>query len=178
VVPIGEPPTAEQLAALGVTGSWDPGEVVNDNLVILNEPANMAVGVPGGGGIGTAADLALFYQGLLANPGGLWDPGVLRLGTAEVLCDLDEPLMGIPALRTLGLAVAGDDGHAGVRGFGRTVSPRAFGHMGAGGQIGWADPDTGVSFAYFTNGLDAFVPNQWRRLAALSNRAGALVGAP
>ncbi len=174
LVPIGEIPTPEELEALGVTGRWDPGEVVNDNLVVLNEPANMAVGVPGGGGIGTAADLALFYQGVLANPGGLWDPEVLRLGTAEVLCDLDERLMGIPANRTLGLTLAGDDGHAAMRGFGRTVSPGAFGHMGAGGQIAWADPATGISFAYLTDGLDAFVPNQWKRLAALSNRAGAL----
>ncbi len=174
LVPIGDTPTAEEMAAHGVTGAWDPGEVVNDTLVVLNEPANMAVGLPGGGGIGTAADLALFYQGLLANPGGRWNPEVLRLGTAEVLCDLDEPLMGIPANRTLGLTLAGDDGHAVTRGFGRTVSGAAFGHMGAGGQIAWADPATGISFAYLTDGLDAFVPNQWKRLAALSNRAGAL----
>ena len=111
---------------------------------------------------------------MLANPGGLWDPDVLRLGTAEILCDLDEPLMGIPANRSLGLAIAGDDGHAALRGFGRTVSGAAFGHMGAGGQIAWVDPATGISFAYLTDGLDAFVPNQWKRLAALSNRAGAL----
>lgn len=174
LVPIGDKPTPEQLASLGVTGDWDPGEVVNENLVVLNEPANMAVGVPGGGGIGTAADLALFYQGVLANPGGLWDAEVLRLGTAEVLCDLEEPLMRIPANRTLGLTLAGDDGHAALRGFGRTVSGSAFGHMGAGGQIAWVDPATGISFSYLTDGLDAFVPNQWRRLAALSNRAGAL----
>ena len=175
LVPIGEKPTPEQLAALGVTGDWDPGEVVNENLVVLNEPANLAVGVPGGGGVGTAADLALFYQGLLHNPGGLWDADLLRMGTAEVLCDFDEPLMRIPALRTLGLAMAGDDGKAPLRGFGHTVSGAAFGHMGAGGQIGWADPATGVSFAYFTDGLDAFVPNQWRRLVALSSRAGDLL---
>ena len=35
---------------------------------------------------------------------------------------------------------------------GRTVSPRTFGHNGAGGQIAWADPATGLSFCYFTNG--------------------------
>lgn len=175
LIPIGEKPTAEQLAELGVTGNWDPGEVVNENLVVLNEPANMAVGVPGGGGIGTAADLAMFYQGLLANPDGLWDPNVLHMGTAEVWCDLDDQLTQVSALRTLGLALAGDDGNGALRGFGRTVSGATFGHMGAGGQIGWADPASGLSFAYLTDGLDAFVPNQWRRLAALANRAGAVV---
>jgi len=175
LVPIGDKPTPEQLAELGVTGTWDPGEVVNENLVVLNEPANMAVGVPGGGGVGTAADLAMFYQGLLANPGDLWDPEVLNMGTAEVWCDLDDQLTQVSALRTLGLALAGDDGHGSLRGFGRTVSGSTFGHMGAGGQIGWADPTTGLSFAYLTDGLDAFVPNQWRRLAGLANRAGATV---
>jgi CubicO group peptidase (beta-lactamase class C family) len=173
LVPIGQAPTAEQLAELGVTGTWDPGEVVNDNLVVLNEPANLAVGVPGGGAVGNAADLAMFYQGLLANPDNLWDPDVLHMGTSQVWCDLDDQLTQVSALRTLGLAMAGDDGNGSLRGFGRTVSGAAFGHMGAGGQIGWADPATGVSFAYFTDGLDAFVPNQWQRLAGLSNRAGA-----
>jgi CubicO group peptidase (beta-lactamase class C family) len=54
------------------------------------------------------------------------------------------------------------------------VSPRAFGHAGAGGQIAWADPATGLSFCYLTNGLDAHVVRQGRRAHALSSRAGAL----
>ena len=58
--------------------------------------------------------------------------------------------------------------------FGRTVSPRAFGHAGAGGQIAWADPATGLSFCYLTNGLDANVLRQARRGLALSSRAAAL----
>ena len=43
------------------------------------------------------------------------------------------------------------------RGFGRSVGPRAFGAMGVGGQIAWADPDSGLSFGYLTNGLDVDV---------------------
>ena len=41
-----------------------------------------------------------------------------------------------------------------LRGMGRTVSPRAFGHNGAGGQVAWADPVSGLSFAFLTSGLD------------------------
>ena len=34
----------------------------------------------------------------------------------------------------------------------KTTSPRAFGHNGAGGQIAWGDPETGLSFCYLTDG--------------------------
>ncbi len=40
------------------------------------------------------------------------------------------------------------------RGFSNLCSPRAFGHMGAGGQVSWADPESGLSFVYLTNGAD------------------------
>ena len=67
---------------------------------------------------------------------------------------------------------AGDDGRAAFRGFGHTTSPRAFGHGGAGGQIAWADPSTGISFAWLTDGLDAHLLRQWRRTAGIASRAG------
>ena len=50
---------------------------------------------------------------------------------------------GRPRTARSGSSLAGDDGRAGARGMGHTVSPRAFGHNGAGGQIAWADPATG-----------------------------------
>ena len=33
--------------------------------------------------------------------------------------------------------------------------PRAFGHAGAHCQIAWADPETGISFSFLKNGLQA-----------------------
>ena len=118
------------------------------------------------------AELALFYQGLLTNPGNLWDPDVLADATGNVRNVFPDPWFRSPANRTLGLVVAGDDGYAHMRmNFGRTVSARAFGHAGAGGQIAWADPASGLSFCYFTNGLDAHVLRQARRGLALSSRA-------
>ena len=43
-------------------------EVTPEALVSFNQPEVRAVGVPGGGGVSTAADLALYYQALLHDP--------------------------------------------------------------------------------------------------------------
>ena len=83
------------------------------------------------------------------------------------------PALVAAANCTIGLVVAGDDGKAPMRGMGRTLSPAAFGHNGAGGQVAWADPATGLSFCYLTNGIDAHLFRQWRRGPSLSNRATA-----
>jgi CubicO group peptidase (beta-lactamase class C family) len=97
---------------------------------------------------------------------------VLADATGHVRNHLPDPLLGVPANRTLGLIVAGDDGKAALRGFGHTTSPRTFGHNGAAGQIAWADPERGVSFAYVTNGIDENLLRQHRRDAGISSRAG------
>ena len=141
-------------------------------LLRFNEPAVLAAGVPGAGGVGRAADVALFYQALLHDPDGLWTPDVLTDATSHVRNTLVDPLFKVAANRTLGLVVAGDDGHAVVRGFGRSASPYAFGAQGVGGQIAWADPATGLSFCYLTNGLDADVVASFTRSAKIAGLAG------
>jgi CubicO group peptidase (beta-lactamase class C family) len=171
VVHVGEPATPEELeAALGVR-SMLVTEVTDEAVLRFNEPDVLALGVPGGGGVSTAADLALFYQALLHNRAGVWDPDVLADATGTVRNNLGDRNFGRPASRSLGLVIAGDDGQSHIRGLGRTVSPRAFGHNGAGGQIAWADPATGISFVYLTNGHDAHQIRQGRRGVALSSLA-------
>jgi CubicO group peptidase (beta-lactamase class C family) len=162
-------PPDELEAAIGIR-ELPLTDVTPDALMSFNQPAVRAVGVPGGGGVTTAADLALYYQALLADPIGIWKPEVLADATANVRNHMPD-WMGTPANRTLGLIVAGDDGKAGARGMGKTVSPRAFGHNGAGGQIAWADPETGLSFCYLTNGLDQHELRQWRRTTGIASRA-------
>jgi CubicO group peptidase (beta-lactamase class C family) len=178
VLAVGEAPTAAELEALtGVVGldlADFQGEVNDENLIGFNRPEIRAVGVPGGGIVTTAGDLALWYQALLQDPKGLWDPTVLADATGHVRCTFADPMTSAPANRTIGVIVRGDDDQIALRGMGRTVSARAFGHNGAGGQVAWADPASGLSFAYLTNGLDRHPIASGRRGAALSNRAGVL----
>jgi CubicO group peptidase (beta-lactamase class C family) len=182
VVSVGLAPTSEELEQLtGIAGldlAAFQGEVTDEALVSFNRPGIRAVGVPGGGVVTTATDLALFYQGLLHDPKGLWDPEVLADATGRVRCSMPDNLTSAPANRTIGVIVAGDDAHVPLRGMGRTVSPRAFGHNGAGGQVAWADPESGLSFAFLTNGLDRHPLAHGRRGASLSNRAGVLTTGP
>ncbi len=168
---VGEHATPEELSeAFGVSELPDT-EVTDEVIVTFNQPGHREVGVPGGGAFGTATDLAMLYQGMLHNTGEVWDSKQLSDATSNVRNNLADP-MGIPANRSLGLILAGDDGHSNMRGLGRTVSPGAFGHNGAGGQLAWADPATGLSLGYTTNGYDIHSVRQPRRDTAIASLAG------
>lgn len=168
---VGAPATPDELEATFGVRELPGGEVTAETLLGFNDPTARAVGVPGGGGIARAVDVAAFYQALLHNPGGLWDPALLADVTGVVRNHLPDPLTRTPANRSLGLILAGDDGRSHFRGMGRTVSPGAFGHNGAKGQLAFADPATGLSVAVLTNGLDLNEVRQPRRDSALASLA-------
>lgn len=172
----GEPATPDELEEAFGVRELPVTEVTPDALLQFNRPEVRAIGVPGGGGVMRACDLALFYQALLRDRAGIWDPAILADVTGNVRNRLPDPLNGVPANRSLGLVIAGGDGYRHLRGFGRTVSPGAFGHNGAGGQIAWADPSTGLSFAYCTNGIDQHQVREPRRGTAVSSLAAVCAG--
>ena len=169
---VGEEATGDELEAVLGIRELPVTEVTDEALMRFNLPEVRALGVPGGGGFGRAADLALFYQALLHDPQGLWDPGVLADATGTVRNTFPDPLLRVTANRGLGVVIAGDDGGSALRGFGKTVSGRAFGHDGAGGQLAFGDPVTGLSLGYVTNGLDRHVLRQGRRGVAIASIAG------
>ena len=171
VVLVGEPATAEEIKATFGVDDLPETEVTPEAILRFNDPAIIAVGVPGGGAAMRACDLALYYQALLHNPGEMWKPDVLADATSVVRNHLPDRWTGIPANRSLGLILAGDDGYSNIRGLGRTVSPGAFGHNGAGGQLAWADPATGLSLGYCTNGYDQHAVREPRRGTAISSLA-------
>src|SRR5207302_3478727 len=98
------------------------------------------------------AELALFYQSVLHNPHQLWDPDVLRAGTTVQRTFIDER-NGTPIARSLGMYLAGSQAARRYdQGFAIGHSPEAFGVPGLHIQVGWADPATGVSFAFLNSG--------------------------
>jgi CubicO group peptidase (beta-lactamase class C family) len=130
--------------------------VVDDALLAEgNDPAWRRSGSPGGGGIATAADVAMYYQALLADAAGtgpgIWRPEILREAWRVRNPEFLDPMTKQAALRGLGFAMAGESGRI-WRGFPEACSARSFGHMGAGGQVSWADPESGLSFVFLTNG--------------------------
>ena len=166
---VGEPATAEELQRAFGVSTIDVGEVTSTALMAFNDPAVQRVGMPGGGGVMRACDLALFYQAVLHNPGEMWRADVLADATTNVRNHLPDVTTGVAANRTLGLVQAGDDGLSHWRGMGRTVSPSAVGHNGARGQIAWGDPATGLSIGYCTNGLDEHILREARRTTSISS---------
>lgn len=171
IVLVGDNATSEEIQAAFGVPELPATEVTDDLILRFNEPEVKELGVPGGGGYGRAVDLATFYQALLHNAGELWDPAMLADATGNVRNTLPDP-MGVPANRSIGLILAGDDGKSNMRGLGRSVSPGAFGHNGAGGQLAWADPATGLSLGYTTNGRDRHEIRQPRRDTAIASIAG------
>ncbi len=177
LVYVGEALTPEDWTRMGLPVPPQT-EVTESAILGFNSPSVREAGVPGGGAIATAADMALFYQALLA--GGkacdgtrIWKEETLRDAMRVRTEGYVDPVFGLPPNRALGVIIAGGDGNANLRGFGRTNSAAAFGHGGAGGQLAWGDPATGISIGYCTNGFDRNDLRQGRRGVAISSRAAA-----
>lgn len=155
-------------------------EVTEEALTSFNSPEVRQTPVAGGGGIMSAAELALFYQALVnggksIDGNQIWQPETLEFARRVRTADLIDQTTGHTVNRALGVCIAGDE-KRNFRGFGHTNSPLAFGHGGAGGQIAWADPASGISIGYCTNGHDRNPLRQGRRSISISNRAAVCAG--
>ncbi len=170
---VGSPASEEELIACFGTAATAPENAEHKMLHLMNDPNVRALGVPGGGAIATAAHVALFYQALLHNPADLWDAAILNDATTNIRATHPDPFGGYPANRSLGLIIQGEDGMGGRRGMGsRHTSGASFGHHGAGGQLAWADPVSGISFCFLTDSLDANAARVAQRGPLLSDLAG------
>lgn len=147
----------------------------------LSRPEILAAGEPSHSMVATAGDLAGWYQALMSSP--LWRRDVvedaLRVRVTLPVEGERGGTRSVPGNVALFVVVAGDDGLS--RGFLPTAcSPATFGHGGAPCQIGFADPETGLSFAFLTNGYPASGYEQSRpglnRIINIANLAADVFG--
>jgi CubicO group peptidase (beta-lactamase class C family) len=133
-------------------------------------------GAPGGGAYGSARAMVALYQMMLAGGelGGtrILSPRTLGYAIRNWTGDRVDEFMGMPMNRGLGPHLRG---HAPtIRGLGALAPADAFGHGGVGTSYCWADPASGVSFAYITNNRQ---PDPWHseRLDVIANLVHAAI---
>ncbi len=122
----------------------------------MNEPRAWSAGLPALGGVGTASALAKFYQAVI---GAIASPvsAAIRHALATPRCSGDDLVLLRPTTFTCGAQQDPvDEAGRKIRHIYGT-SHAAFGHPGAGGSHGFADPATGISFAYVMNQMDLSV---------------------
>jgi len=152
-IEIGPSVDSPDIAPFVMTGD-DPGAETNAWGAWYLAPRDvLAAGEPSHSSVATAADLALFGQALLHSE--LWSRDVVTDASRLRVTLTVEGERGfthqVAGNTGLFVVVAGDDGlqHAFLP---TTGTPQLFGHGGASSQITFADPGTGLSFAFLTNG--------------------------
>ena len=127
---VGEPAKEEEYRKLGSDTAARQPRLDHRGRGAGNErPELREMDFPAGGLMTTAGDIALFYQALL-NDGKaydgtrIWQSEMLREARRIRSGNLIDPARGITANRALGIVIAGGDGKANLRGFGRTNSAK------------------------------------------------------
>ncbi|WP_405139535.1 serine hydrolase domain-containing protein [Nocardia sp. NBC_01388] len=145
----------------------------------LDNPAVVAAGEPAHSVVASAADVALHYQALLHSP--LWAPGVVADAIRPRLTQVpagDQIYGGMPNPVSMGLFVMVSGSAPGMW-MPSVGSPKTFGNGGAPRQLGFCDPDSGVSFAFLTDGYPAsgydYSPGGTAAMINIGNLAGDLV---
>ncbi|GAB2967314.1 serine hydrolase domain-containing protein [Streptomyces pseudoechinosporeus] len=134
----------------------------------LSDPRVLAAGEPSHALVATAADVALYFQAL--EHSGLWKPEVVAEGTRIRLTEHpygDQLYGGGGSKRTsmgLFVTVVGPDAGSQLP---STGSPLLFGSAGAAYQLGFMDPETGLSFVLLSNGYPLAGYDHSRRGTAL-----------
>ncbi|MFE2140947.1 serine hydrolase domain-containing protein [Streptomyces sp. NPDC059456] len=167
-------PTPEQLAArtagaplpelLPVAFNAHRG-TPTDLVAYANHPKVKALGPASAGGIGTARAVAALYAAAISEVEGR--PALLEPRTAAEFARPHTPGEDRVTAETDHFGLGFERQHA--------VGPRAFGHSGAAGGLGWADPATGIAYGYTRRrfGFPGGAAPENGRLAAAVLRAAA-----
>jgi CubicO group peptidase (beta-lactamase class C family) len=135
---------APRIAALPLSAGFGSLYFPGVKAVAQGEIPLMDAEIPAANGVATARGLARMY-GAIAN-GGRID------GTQFLSRELVAGLSGRRSLRPDGNLVMPMAFHLGYHRLPLDVIP-GFGHVGLGGSLGWADPDSGLAFGFVHNRL-------------------------
>jgi CubicO group peptidase (beta-lactamase class C family) len=140
----------------GAFGTFEDGDGV------FNTRAVHSAEVPAANGITTARSLARMYAGLIGEVDGV---RILASATVEQMTTPrtsgEDLVLGAESIFGLGMLCDSP--------FSPFLGPGSFGHYGAGGSVGFAQPGSGVAFAY--------VMNQMRLGLSGDARTGSLIEA-
>lgn len=138
-----------------------------EGTVTFNDPRIQAAEIPAANGISTARSLAGLYGACVGEVDGV------RLLTPASAADTMRVRAWGPQLSGLP-----DDGARWGTGFQLAspptqpmLGPTSFGHAGAGGQLAFADADSGVGFAYLSNQMGGYGDTRARSLTEALARA-------
>jgi CubicO group peptidase (beta-lactamase class C family) len=150
----GEPTTRTALAAAADPSSI-PALVFRNSgrfFARCNAPEVWSAEIPGANGITNGRGLAGLYAPLAGPDGGLVGPeAVARMGAVSSAGGRDAALL-IPTRFSLGFMKAWDNrAQPPEAGDSFIVGEPAFGHVGFGGSVGFADPACGLAFGYTLN---------------------------
>jgi CubicO group peptidase (beta-lactamase class C family) len=149
--------TPQRSPPAGAAASPEPKPKLSEDELMRRNAYNNPPGVSGGGwvntaqwrlaeipstnGHGTARGVAKVYQALLG--GGILDPDIIAEAITEHSYGQDR-ILERPSRFGLGYQLTQKERPLGP-------NPRAFGHFGAGGTLGFCDPDAEVAFGYLGN---------------------------
>lgn len=110
---------------------------------VINTPAWRRAEIPSTNGHGTARGIARVYEALAAGGAPIVARDVLAAAVVEHVHGYDH-ILRRPTRFGLGFQLTQPERMIGP-------NPHTFGHFGAGGSLGFADPDAGVAFGYAMN---------------------------
>jgi CubicO group peptidase (beta-lactamase class C family) len=124
----------------------------NEERSSLDTPPYHAAEIGGAGGITNARGLAGMYNPLANGGGGLFSQDAIRTMSRISMATHCDAISQIPTRYALGFFGRLDNRHLpGGDNLSLLIGERAFGHTGAGGSLGFADPECGLSFGYNLN---------------------------
>lgn len=141
-------------AALDGAGSLQRMALMNNGGFNPNDPVVQRAEIGGGGGVSNGRGLARMYAPAAVGGGELFSPAaVARMGEVSVATGVDATLL-LPTRFGLGFMKSMDNRRRPTGDRDSVVlSSTAFGHVGAGGSLGFADPAARLSFGYSMNAM-------------------------